>query len=316
MPSRSGRGDLRAHEVFGDRDEVVVAALLVFADRGLVPRRAELAAAADVGDHQHAAALVPRQPEAARVPRLHRHLEAAIAVEQRRVVAIVAAALGADDEVRHLRPVGAGGEALFSRHAVAVEVARALLEHLQFVRAGARQHQRVGRQEVGVGDPVVLGERIVRHMRVVQRGDAKRAGSGPAARRGAATGHPPAAAPRPGSPPDRARSAAHGRGSTHCRRASGSASGVNSAGPLRAASEQVVRLRDQQRASRVRDVALHQIAAQFHHRPVFVEAKAGVGRLVEVLQRAIRTNQPHLGGVEINRAAVDDTLETGACRPR
>ena len=108
-----------AHQVFGDGGEVVVAALLVFAHGGLVPAGAELAAAAQVGQHVDAAARQPGAAGGAAVARLQRHLEAAVAVQQRRVAAVGARAGGPDHEVRHARAVGAGREALLDAQPVA-----------------------------------------------------------------------------------------------------------------------------------------------------------------------------------------------------
>src|SRR3546814_8720111 len=65
--------------------DLLVAVLL---ERGLVPARAVLAAAADVGDHVHAAALQPALADRARVRRGQRDLEAAVAVQQGRRAAV------------------------------------------------------------------------------------------------------------------------------------------------------------------------------------------------------------------------------------
>ncbi len=53
------RGDLALDQVLGDGGEVFVGPVPVLLERGLVPLRAELAAAADVGDHVDAALLQP-----------------------------------------------------------------------------------------------------------------------------------------------------------------------------------------------------------------------------------------------------------------
>src|ERR1019366_8093621 len=117
-PKRSGRSTITAptsrppllplarDQVLGDGDEVVVALLLVRLDRGLVPLRPELAAAADVGEHEDTAFREPLRTAGAGVERIHRDLEAAIAVQQGRRVPAArrgrAQPLRPDDEVRHL----------------------------------------------------------------------------------------------------------------------------------------------------------------------------------------------------------------------
>ena len=59
-PEAARRGDLACHQVLGHAVEVVVDPLPVRLEPGFVPRRAELAAAADVGQHKDAAALQPQ----------------------------------------------------------------------------------------------------------------------------------------------------------------------------------------------------------------------------------------------------------------
>ena len=84
MPSRRGAGDAAPDQILGDRDEIVEGALALALQRGLVPFRAELAAAADIGDDIDAALLEPQLAERAGIGRGHRHLKPAIAVEQGR----------------------------------------------------------------------------------------------------------------------------------------------------------------------------------------------------------------------------------------
>ena len=99
------RGDLAPDQILGDGDEIVEGALAVLLQRGLVPFRAELAAAADIGDDIDAARLEPRLAERAGIGRGHRHLEPAIAVEQGRRVAVEGEIARPDDEIRHRRAV-------------------------------------------------------------------------------------------------------------------------------------------------------------------------------------------------------------------
>ena len=143
-----------------------------------MPARAELAAAADVGHHQHAAARIPGRAHAARVPGLERDLEAAVAVQQRRVVAVGLRALGPDHEVGHARAVAALREELLGAHAAGVEAGGQGLERLAPVAAGAAEQQRIGGEEVGVAQQVLLGQRVVAALAVVQRDHAQIAGRG------------------------------------------------------------------------------------------------------------------------------------------
>ena len=60
MPESARTRDLVRDQILRDRREVVVDHLAVRLETRLVPRRSELAAAADVGEHEHAAALEPQ----------------------------------------------------------------------------------------------------------------------------------------------------------------------------------------------------------------------------------------------------------------
>ena len=100
-----GRRDLARDQVLGHRDEVLERLDAVLLQRRLVPARAELAAAADVGERVHAAALQPGRAARPRVARRLRDLEAAVAAEQGRARAVGLEALRRDHEVRDLRAV-------------------------------------------------------------------------------------------------------------------------------------------------------------------------------------------------------------------
>ena len=87
-----GRRHLALDQVLGHGDEVLVGLVAVLLQRRLVPLRAELAAAADVGDDdtRRPSPATPRRPVPAVAGR-QRDLEAAVAVEQRRVRAVQSA---------------------------------------------------------------------------------------------------------------------------------------------------------------------------------------------------------------------------------
>ncbi len=98
-------GDAALDQVFGHRDEIIKAALAMLALGRLVPARAELAAAAQIGQHINPALRQPAAPEDAAVAGLHRNLKAAIAVEQRGRAVLGQLTAWFDDEVGHDRAV-------------------------------------------------------------------------------------------------------------------------------------------------------------------------------------------------------------------
>ena len=136
-PQMRRRRDAPADQVLCDRDEVVVAALLVFLDRGRVPVRPEFPAAPDVGEHKHAAMLQPRIAECAGIERLLADLESAVPIQHSRIAAVSDGAVGQDHEVGHPRAVHAGGEMLFHFHARRVEELRRLLQPCLRIATGA-----------------------------------------------------------------------------------------------------------------------------------------------------------------------------------
>lgn len=90
------------HQVLGGGVEVVEDVLLVEQAAGVVPALAVLAAAADVGDgHDAAEVLHEHQPRHAEA-RLHVDVEAAVAVDQRRVGAVAGQVL---EEVLYSVPI-------------------------------------------------------------------------------------------------------------------------------------------------------------------------------------------------------------------
>ena len=122
MPRWRGRGDAAGDEVFADGGEVVVDALAVGLEAGLMPGGAELAAAADVGEHKDAAVLEPQLADVGRVAGRLGDLEAAVGVEQRGVGAVELHVLGVDDEVGNLGAVLGGGFILLDHVVGGVEL--------------------------------------------------------------------------------------------------------------------------------------------------------------------------------------------------
>ena len=112
---------LLGDEVLGGCDEVVEDILLAQLLAGLVPLAAVLAAAAEIRNRERAAELEPRR-EDRREPRRHRSVEAAVAVEERRLRAVARRALAVRDEHRNARAVLRGVEDLLDLVAGRVEV--------------------------------------------------------------------------------------------------------------------------------------------------------------------------------------------------
>ncbi len=83
-PELRRRRDAAVDQRPGDRLEVLVDPWPLLAQAGAMPGRAVLAATADVGQHVHATVDEPRPADHRRVRRDARHLEAAVAGEQRR----------------------------------------------------------------------------------------------------------------------------------------------------------------------------------------------------------------------------------------
>src|SRR5690606_10015519 len=110
------------------------------------PRLAVLAAAADVGEREHAARLDPRDPRC-REAWGQRNVEPAIAVEQRRCRR--AHVLAADDEYRNPRPVLGGIEPLLDRDGLGVEHQLPLRELRRLARRDVQPIDRRGAIEAG-----------------------------------------------------------------------------------------------------------------------------------------------------------------------
>ena len=127
-----GIRDVASNQVFGHGDEVLEGARTILLQRRLVPGRAELAAAADVGQRVDAAAFEPGDADAGGIARQLRDLEAAVAVQQRRLRLRLASLAGPRDlEVGNARAVGGGRPMLRDGEALGIEVVRLLLEHLR-----------------------------------------------------------------------------------------------------------------------------------------------------------------------------------------
>ena len=184
-PARAG--DAAADQVLGDRDEIVEGALAVALQRGLVPVRAELAAAADIGDDIDAALFQPQLAERAGIGRGHRHLEPAIAVEQRRRRAVERAALsgGRRNRAPRCRPPTPPRTARRVRP-VGVEARRQRLDRSAVPAAASARNSVFGRQiagDVDKGAVVAVAARRRVHRGVLRAAAAARAIQRPASKR-------------------------------------------------------------------------------------------------------------------------------------
>ena len=135
---------------FGGGDEVVEDVLLVLLGAGEVPVAAVLPAAAQVRDRQHAAHLEPGEAGRGEAGG-QGDVETAVAVEQRRVVAVLLDALAVGDEHRDARAVAALVEDLLRLVAVEVGVDRGAADqrtlagtHVVAVDLRRRAETRVG----------------------------------------------------------------------------------------------------------------------------------------------------------------------------
>ena len=80
-PELLGHAHAALDEVARDRLEILIRFVALLTQRRLVPSRAILAAAPNVGDGLDAAALEPTDAHSARIARRQRDLEASVAVE-------------------------------------------------------------------------------------------------------------------------------------------------------------------------------------------------------------------------------------------
>ena len=116
MPRCAGEVMLRAMRSWADGGEVVVDALAVGLEAGLMPGGTELAAAANVGEDVDAAMLEPQLADVGGIVGRLGDLEAAIGVEQRGVGAVELHVLAMDDEVGDAGAVLGGGFDTARRH--------------------------------------------------------------------------------------------------------------------------------------------------------------------------------------------------------
>src|SRR6185312_30788 len=160
------------------RGEILVGTRAIRLQRRLVPARAVLAAAADVGDHVDAAAVEPGTTDAAAVMRQQGNLEAAVAVEQGAVGAVQLEILRGDLEVGHAGAVLRTHEMLADGELRRIEEGGLLLDRLGRGAAEYAALERRRREEAGNIEPVfvaVVGVGIYH----ADRAQRRRTGQGP-----------------------------------------------------------------------------------------------------------------------------------------
>ena len=109
-------------QIFCDGGEIIIDALPMGLEPGFVPRRTEFAAAANVGEHEDAAALEPQLAQLSGIRRRARIQKSAVRIENRRSTAIHLHRLGMHDEVGNLRAVFRSGCELFDHIARCIEL--------------------------------------------------------------------------------------------------------------------------------------------------------------------------------------------------
>ena len=128
VPRCGGRSDLPLDQVLADGDEVLIRLVSVGLERRAVPLRAELAAAADVGDDVDASLLEPGRADGGSVGGTHGDLESAVAVEQGRILAVEGEILAGHLEIGDAGAVLRDGLVLRDGQALGVEERGELLE--------------------------------------------------------------------------------------------------------------------------------------------------------------------------------------------
>ena len=172
-----GGGHTAIDQVFGHGDEIIIDDLALGLQASLVPGGAELAAAADIGQHIRAALLQPETPANPRIGRAHGDLEAAIAIEQCRRRPVERDAVLVDDKVRDRRAITRNREMLLHLQAFSIKLFRQAFERADLTRADIITQQGIRRQEVliieehrigilvGKGDPGLTGRARQRQIR-------------------------------------------------------------------------------------------------------------------------------------------------------
>src|SRR5262249_24458564 len=122
-------GNAARDQVPGHRSKVIMGELLARSHAGLVPARTEFAAAANVGDDEHAAVLEPELADTRLVIGQARDLKSAVAGQEAQVRTVKRNFGAADLEIRNLLPVHRYRVMLRDHEPRCIEAGRSLLEH-------------------------------------------------------------------------------------------------------------------------------------------------------------------------------------------
>ena len=150
-------GNLARGQVVRHRDEIVIDDLALGLAARVMPFRPELAAAADIGEHERTAPLRPHLAGRPQIGRQARDLETAISGHQRRRRAVELHTLGQNDEVGHLGAIARRRLILVHGNALRVEARRQALDRAR--RGIARSVE--GGQRGGRGKAVHRQEDMV-----------------------------------------------------------------------------------------------------------------------------------------------------------
>ena len=101
MPRRRGEVMRRVDQIVADCREVVIDALPMGLQSGLMPSGTKLAAASNVGEDEYSAALQPELADGGRVARRLGKLKTAIGCQQRRICTVVLDVIAPHDKIRH-----------------------------------------------------------------------------------------------------------------------------------------------------------------------------------------------------------------------
>ncbi len=173
-------GDPAPDQVPGDGGEVVEGQLPVLLQHGAVPGRAELGPAAHVGVDEDAPALQPQLAHLRDIGGRLGHLEAAVAEQDGRRLAVHRQGFRPHHEIGDHRPIGRGGLELLHHMGRGVEPRRSLAQHAGRAVVHVRQAQGRRRQKAldRIEEPArPLGRVAQADADVLGRGDV---GPGPA----------------------------------------------------------------------------------------------------------------------------------------
>src|SRR6185437_2874497 len=136
-------------EILRDGGEVVVHHLAMRLETRFMPRRTELTAAADVREYPHSAMFKPQLADVRRIIRRLRHLEPAVGIEDRWIVAVQLHAAPMHHKVRYMGAILGRRLELLDDVTRRIELGRERLDRRQSARLRVHQPYRARSQESG-----------------------------------------------------------------------------------------------------------------------------------------------------------------------